>query len=134
MIPSGRYVGRYNPDYLPGTKGRWFWSSTVFSPKDDLAFIFSGSDGDVGGYLIMAFIPFTRCVQGGPQPSAASAIVAVPHYDSRVSSAFASLGNMYEAAGLIWSAVTPKKMNHDEAIQYGQSLGGGARLPTQAEW
>jgi len=135
MVPQERYTGRYNPDFLPGTKGKWFWSSTIFSSENDMAFMLDGTEGDVGSSYMRFFIPFARCVQGGSQQSAVSTVMTpVPQHDLRVSSAFASLGPMHEAVGLIWSKIASKKMNHNDATQYCQDLGGGARLPSKEEW
>jgi hypothetical protein len=50
--------------------------------------------------------------------------------EQRVNRAFATLGNMYEAAGLIWSGVAPQKMKWQDAVNYCTNLEGGARLPT----
>jgi hypothetical protein len=41
--------------------------------------------------------------------SALSHITPVNSNDSRVSRAFAALGDMYEANGLIWSGIAPQK-------------------------
>jgi hypothetical protein len=41
---------------------------------------------------------------------------------------------MHEAAGLIWSGVAHQKMNWQQAINYCENLGGGARLPTADEY
>ena len=64
--------------------------------------------------------------------------------DRGVSTAFAQLGLMYEftvpgAHGnpdrrLSLSGVAPQRMNQRAAVAYCDSLGGGARLPTQDEF
>jgi hypothetical protein len=54
--------------------------------------------------------------------------------ENRVNPAFANLGNMYEAAGLIWSGVAPRTMNWQDSINYCAALGGGARLPIADEY
>jgi hypothetical protein len=61
-------------------------------------------------------------------------IVLIAEDDPRVSLDFAQLGDMYEAAGLIWSGVVPKNMSHADATSYCKDLGGGARLPMKGEW
>lgn len=63
-----------------------------------------------------------------------NAIVRVAQNDSRVSRAFAKLGDMYQAAGLIWSGVAPNQMNHYDAEKFCQGLGEQVRLPTKEEW
>lgn len=56
-----------------------------------------------------------------------------------VSARFAGVGgdlhdNLIEVAGLIWSNVAPKTMNHRDAQNFCVGLGGGARLPTKDEY
>jgi len=59
-------------------------------------------------------------------------IVSLASNDPRVTPAFTALGPMYQAAGLIWSGVAPKEMDHYDAEKYCQGL--GTRLPTKEEW
>ena len=54
--------------------------------------------------------------------------------NQKVTEEFAKLGPMYEVAGLIWSGVEPRTMNHEDAVAYCAGLGGGARLPTKDEY
>ena len=61
-------------------------------------------------------------------------LIPVRQDDPRVTPEFAALGQMFEAAGLIWSGVAKKTMDHADAIQYCQDLGQGARLPTKEEY
>jgi hypothetical protein len=143
---------QYNANLLPDTREKWFWSSSPHG--DSFAFGFIGNDGGVD-YHNRHYIFIVRCVRDGrvnPQvpaqvpnvaPAPAAAVVEAPQNEGvprlmqdpqRVNPAFAALGNMYEAAGLIWSGVAPREMNWQEAINYCANLGGGARLPTTDEY
>jgi len=68
-----------------------------------------------------------------PRPDP-SAIIPLAHNDPRVTPQFAAQGTMYRAVGLIWSGIPSQAMKRDKAVQFCQSLGGGARLPTVEEW
>jgi hypothetical protein len=61
-------------------------------------------------------------------------ILLVAEDDLRVSPQFAALGDMYKAAGLIWSGVAPNKMDQRDAESFCRSLGRGSRLPTKEEF
>jgi len=150
-IPSGKY----SPKLLPGTKGKWFWSSSVHPTYAVSAFYFDGSNGGVGRDNRYSFYS-VRCVIGGvttqQQQAVASssnsvssssqsvptqsshAIGLIASNDLRVTRSFAALGNMYQVGELIWSGVAPKEMNQREAERFCQALGQGARLPTKEEW
>ena len=51
-----------------------------------------------------------------------------------VSPQFAALGETYQTADLVWSAIAPEKMTQEEAAQYCRGLGGGSRLPTRKDF
>jgi len=144
--------GMYNPNFLPDMRGKWFWSSSVGPLNADFAFAFYGPNGCVD-INIRSYSNWVRCVIGGSTtqeqqaiPSSSNSvssssqelganshsIVQVVPSDPRVSHAFTALGAVHEAAGLIWSAVAPKKMNQYDAEKYCQGL--GARLPTKEDW
>jgi ankyrin repeat protein len=63
------------------------------------------------------------------QDREANRIIPVSPQDPRVNPNFASIGKMYEVAGLIWSGVAKQRMNQKEAIDYCRSVGG--ELPTK---
>jgi hypothetical protein len=68
-----------------------------------------------------------------PRPGQ-NAIIPLSQNDPRVTPQFAAQGLMHQAVGLIWSGVPSEAMKRDAAVQFCQSLGGGARLPTVEEW
>jgi hypothetical protein len=72
--------------------------------------------------------------QGGVQIGVPWTGIPVMKDDVRVTPEFASLGNMYEVEGLIWSGVPNEKMNQIKAMQFCKSLGEGSRLPTREEY
>jgi len=83
--------------------------------------------------VVFSYTPLAFSVEDPVLPSAPpAALVQVVPNDPRVTPAFAALGPMVEASGLIWSGVVPKEMNHEDALTYCQGL--GARLPTHEQW
>ena len=147
--------GKYNPDLLPGTSGKWFWSSSVNPGDSSLAFRFGAFAGVVRDnrrnlnrsvrcvierttiqqqHAVASYSDLvSSSTQPVPIPSSHTIELITPN-DLRVTRAFAALGDMYEAGGLIWSGVASRKMSQSDAIWYCQTLGGGARLPTKEEW
>jgi hypothetical protein len=75
----------------------------------------------------------TRDAEPAPNLAQAHRLIPVMENDPRVNQQFARLGNMYEAEGIIFSGVPPRKMTQPDATEFCHSLGEGYHLPTKEE-